>query len=149
MKRSYLILLRLCLVLGCLVLIEATLFEVPRAMAQNIEIDSPAISAIRQAMRTRFQQLKPHLESGAIGVTPDGLAVRDANLIPLAQRASVTSMVAAQNQDAGSLYREIAAANGKPEWEKDIRNTFTQRWLGKAPPGWYVKDASGQWTQKK
>ena len=30
---------------------------------------------------------------------------------------------------------EIARANGKPEWEGEIRNTFAQRWIEKASPG--------------
>ena len=44
--------------------------------------------------------------------------------------------------------REIAAANGKPEWESDIRSTFAQRWVAKARGGWWYRDAAGGWKQK-
>jgi hypothetical protein len=46
------------------------------------------------------------------------------------------------------LYREIARANGKPEWENDIRNTFAQRWIDKAQGGWYYQNNAGAWTRK-
>jgi hypothetical protein len=46
------------------------------------------------------------------------------------------------------LYKEIAVANGKPEWEGEIRSTFSQRWIERAKPGWYVQNAQGAWVKK-
>jgi uncharacterized protein YdbL (DUF1318 family) len=46
------------------------------------------------------------------------------------------------------LAREIAIANGRPEWENDIRATFAQRWIERARPGWYYQNANGNWVQK-
>jgi len=40
------------------------------------------------------------------------------------------------------------APNGKPEWEQEIRTTFSQRWIEKAPAGWWVQDTRGNWTRK-
>jgi uncharacterized protein YdbL (DUF1318 family) len=68
--------------------------------------------------------------------------------VPLAERNSVRKLVAEENADRTNLYREIAAANGHPEWETDIRTTFAERWASKAPAGWYYQDASGAWKQK-
>lgn len=120
------------------------------ALAQgNLEINTPAISALKNAMQARHAQLAPYYASGAVGVARDGsVALRDANAIPLAQRQQVTALVAAENNDRSALYREIARANGHPEWEADVRNTFGQRWVDKAQPGWYVQNASGQWVKK-
>jgi len=120
------------------------------ALAQgNLEINTPAISALKNAMQARHAQLAPYYASGAVGVARDGsVALRDANAIPLAQRQQVTALVAAENNDRAALYREIARANGHPEWEADVRNTFGQRWVDKAQPGWYVQNASGQWVKK-
>lgn len=120
------------------------------AMAQgNLEINTPAISALKSAMQARHAQLAPHYASGAVGVARDGsIALRDANAVPLAQRQAVGSLVAAENNDRAALYREIARANSHPEWEGEVRNTFAQRWADKAQSGWYVQNASGQWTQK-
>jgi uncharacterized protein YdbL (DUF1318 family) len=120
------------------------------ALAQgNLEINTPAISALKNAMQARHAQLAPYYASGAVGVARDGsVALRDANAVPLAQRQQVTALVAAENNDRAALYREIARANGHPEWEADVRNTFGQRWVDKAQPGWYVQNASGQWVKK-
>jgi uncharacterized protein YdbL (DUF1318 family) len=115
----------------------------------NLEINTPAIAALKGAMQQRHGQLAPFYASGAVGVARDGtIQVRDANAVPLAQRQQVSGLVAAENNDRAALYREIARANGHPEWEADVRNTFAQRWTDKAQSGWYVQNASGQWVRK-
>ncbi|MDP2868532.1 YdbL family protein [Methyloversatilis sp.] len=114
----------------------------------NLEINTPAISQLRDAMQARHAQLAPHYASGALGLTADGrIALRDANVVPLAQRQTVQGLVAQENGDRDALYREIARANGHPEWEADIRSTFAQRWIGRAQSGWYVQ-SGGQWSRK-
>jgi hypothetical protein len=120
------------------------------ALAQaNLEINTPAIASLQASMQQRHAQLAGFYASGAVGLTRDGnIALRDANTVPLAQRQQVNSLIAAENQDRAALYREIARANGKPEWESDIRATFAQRWIQKAQPGWYYQNASGAWTRK-
>jgi uncharacterized protein YdbL (DUF1318 family) len=120
------------------------------ALAQgNLEVDTPAISALKGAMQARHGQLAPHYASGAVGVARDGMiALRDANAVPLASRQQVSGLVAAENTDRTALYREIARANAHPEWEAEVRSTFAQRWSDKAQPGWYVQNAAGQWARK-
>ena len=115
----------------------------------NLEINTPAIAALQTSMQQRHAQLAGFYASGAVGLTRDGnIALRDANAVPLPQRQQVNSLIAAENQDRAALYREIARANGKPEWENDIRATFAQRWIQKAQPGWYYQNAGGVWTRK-
>lgn len=115
----------------------------------DLEIDTPAIAALKESMQRRHAQLAPHYASGAVGLTQDGLvALRDANAVPLPQRAAVNALIAAENQDRLALYREIARANGHPEWEKDIRATFAQRWIDKAQPGWWYRRPDGTWARK-
>jgi uncharacterized protein YdbL (DUF1318 family) len=120
------------------------------ALAQaNLQIDTPAIAALRAGLREGHKQLRPLYESGAIGLSRDGnIAMRDANAIPLAQRAQVNALIAQANRDRGALYLEIARANGKPEWENEIRATFAQRWIERAPAGWYYQNPSGAWVRK-
>lgn len=133
-----------------MVLVALTLGVAGTALAQaNLEINTPAIASLQASMQQRHAQLAGFYASGAVGLTRDGnIALRDANAVPLAQRQQVNSLVAAENQDRAALYREIARANGKPEWENDIRATFGQRWIEKAQPGWYYQNASGAWTRK-
>lgn len=120
------------------------------ALAQaNLEINTPAIASLKASMQSRHAQLAGFYASGAVGLTRDGnIALRDANAVPLAQRQQVNSLIAAENQDRAALYREIARANGKPEWESEIRATFAQRWIEKAQPGWYYQNTFGNWVRK-
>lgn len=133
-----------CWILGLLALFAGL------AQAQaNLEINTPAIAALQASMQKRHAELQPLYGNGAIGLTRDGfIALRDANAVPLPQRQQVNGLVAAENQDRAALYREIARANGKPEWENDIRTTFAQRWIDKAQGGWYFQNNAGAWTRK-
>jgi uncharacterized protein YdbL (DUF1318 family) len=125
---------------------------VPAAQAQspNIDASTPETRAIQGSMKARFPQLEKYLESGALGLTNDGLiAERDTSSVPIAERATVKRLVAEDNRDRATLYTELAKANGHPEWEADIRKVFAQRWVETgAKPGWYYQDSSGAWKQK-
>jgi uncharacterized protein YdbL (DUF1318 family) len=121
----------------------------PVQAAANINIQSPAITALRASMKSRFTKLKSFYENGGVGMTQGGLIkVRDLNAIALRDRKTVTTLVADENRDRNKLYLEIARANGHPEWEADIRKTFASRWIENAPAGWWYQDAAGQWKQK-
>ncbi len=125
-------------------------FVVPAAEAQaDIDVSSPAIRALTASMKSRAGDLEPFFNSGAIGLTSDGLVdFRDANSVPLADRTRVRKLIIDENADRNSLYAEIANANGHPEWESDIRSTFAQRWIANARAGWYYKKGSGDWVRK-
>lgn len=115
----------------------------------NLEINTPGVTSIQASMQKRHSELAPLYASGAVGLTRDGnVAVRDPAAVPLAQRASVNALVAAENQDRAALYREIARANNRPEWESDIRNTFALRWIERAQAGWYYQSTASTWTRK-
>ncbi len=131
------------LVTLCLVLLA------PLAIAAaDLEINTPAIANLKNSMQARHSQLSAHYASGAVGLTRDGLiAVRDANAVPLKDRQGVNSLVNAENSDRNALYKEIATANGHPEWEAEVRSTFAQRWVQKAQGGWWYQDAGG-WAKK-
>lgn len=115
----------------------------------NIEIDTPAINNLEQSMQQRHSQLAPYYDSGAVGFTQDGLiAMHDANAVSLAQRQAVNTLIAAENQDRNALYREIARANNNPDWEREIRSTFSQRWIVLAKSGWWYQAVNGVWVKK-
>ena len=125
---------------------------VPAAQAQeaNLDVSSPQIRALTASMQTRFAELAKYFDSGAVGLGNDGMVeVRDPNAAPLAERATVKRLVAEDNRDRAALYAEIARANSHPEWEARIRQSFARRWIEHgANPGWYYKDAGGQWLRK-
>lgn len=129
---------------------EAADFVIPAAAAQaDLDVTSPAIRQLTASMEARHAQLERHYASGAVGLTPNGMVeLRDPNAVPLPERTVVRKLVTDENSDRTALYAEIARTNGHPEWEADIRSTFGQRWVAKARPGWWYKNASGQWVQK-
>jgi uncharacterized protein len=125
-------------------------FSLPAfAQQADLEVNTPAIAALKAGMQTRHNVLEAHYASGAVGLTKDGMvAVREASAVPMAQRPSVTSAVADENKGRAALYKEIASANKHPEWEAEVRSTFASRWISKAQSGWYYQNATGEWTKK-
>lgn len=117
--------------------------------AANININTPKINTLKSKMQTRHQSLLPYYNSGAIGLTKDGLiTLKSANLVPLNKRNTVKKLILQENKDRNQLYKEIAIANGHPEWEEEIRSTFARRWISNAQKGWWYQDNNGNWKQK-
>jgi uncharacterized protein YdbL (DUF1318 family) len=126
---------------------------IPDALAQeqaSIEINTPQINAIKARMAQRQRDsLSAWFDAGAIGFANDGLIeIRDRSAVPLSERRNLESVVAEENRDRAAVYREIAVANGHPEWEEDIQRTFAREWIQNARPDWYYQDEGGAWRQK-
>lgn len=117
--------------------------------APDISIKTPAIQAIQSRMEARFNStLRSGFDSGALGFTEDGLiSVRDASKLELKDRVAMNAAVADDNRDRKAVYREVAVANGHPEWEVQIRNVFARQWVESARSGWWYQ-AAGAWKQK-
>jgi len=123
---------------------------IPEAQAAqaNIDINTPAIKAIRSSMQRRQASLAPFYRSGAIGFDSKGsVSVRDLAAAPLKDRNRLKQLVADENADRGNLYREIARANGHPEWESDVRATFAKVWVQEALPGYWYQ-SGGSWRRR-
>ena len=117
--------------------------------APDITINTPAIRAIQAKMEQRFNSsLRAGFDAGALGFSSDGLVtVRDASKLPLKDRVAINSAVADDNRDRKALYREVAVANGHPEWESQIRDVFARQWVDSARSGWWYQ-SGGSWKQK-
>lgn len=119
------------------------------AAQPNFSVDSPEIRRLQASLKQRHGALSPYFRSGAIGLTQDGLvAERDAAAVSLRDRNRVNQLVAQENNDRNALYRAIAKANGRPEWEKDVRAVFAKTWVEKAERGWWYRNSNGRWTKK-
>ena len=115
----------------------------------DININTPVINKLRASLKARQPKLQPFFNSGAVGLTKNGLvAVRELGAIPLKQRNLVKKLVADENRDRNALYKEIAVANGHPEWASDIQKTFAKVWVQESPSGIWVEDSNGKWKQK-
>lgn len=117
--------------------------------APDITIKTPAIQAIQARMEARFNStLRAGFDSGALGFTSDGLiTVRDPSKLELKDRVAISAAVADDNRDRKAVYREVAVANGHPEWEEQIRAVFARQWVASARPGWWY-ESGGSWKQK-
>jgi len=121
-----------------------------QAQAQpDITIRTPAIQAIQSRMESRFSSvLRAQFDSGALGFGGDGMiVVRDPSRLAIKDRVAVNAAVADDNRDRKAVYREIAVANGHPEWEPQIREVFARQWIASARPGWWYQQG-GAWKQK-
>jgi uncharacterized protein len=118
--------------------------------AEALNATSPAIARIKASQQARFGELRKFYDSGAIGITKDGmLAVRELSAVALGDRATLTRLVKEENSDREQLYVEIAKANNQPSWEADLKKIFAKEWVRSgAQPGWYYQDDSGAWKQK-
>jgi hypothetical protein len=115
----------------------------------DLDISSPAIKALEQSMAQRHEQLKKYYNDGSVALSNDALIMlRKPAKIPLKDRTKLRSLVEGENQDRLNLYRQIALANGHPEWETDIRQIFEKRWIKRAKAGWWYQDKNGQWQSK-
>ncbi len=123
---------------------------IPQAHAKaDININTPVINKLRASLKARQPQLQAFFNSGALGLTNNGLvAVRKLGSIPLKDRNRVRKLVADENKDRNALYKEIAVANGHPEWAPDIQKTFAKVWVQESPSGIWYQDSNGDWKQK-
>ena len=134
---------------GTLTAVLNFLVSPAHAQQPDINISTPGINKLKNSMSARHEKLKPYYESGAVGMDRNGfITIRDDSAIPLKDRNTVKKLVADENSDREALYREVARANGHPEWEEDIQAIFASRWVANAPSGWWYKDSSGKWVQK-
>ena len=120
------------------------------AQAQpDISLKTPAIQAIQARMAGRFDaELRAAFDAGALGFGSDGtIVVRDAAQLALKDRVAVNQAVAEDNRDRKAVYREVAVANGHPEWEAQIREVFAKQWVASARSGWWYQ-SGGSWKQK-
>jgi uncharacterized protein YdbL (DUF1318 family) len=116
--------------------------------AQDLDVTTPEIRAIREDMKTRFEQLTPYLDSGHVGITRDGLLeVRTGEGLDMKVRAEVNRLIKSENQDRLRLYKEISTANGFPDKASEVQTIFAESWREKARPGWYLQSDSG-WQKK-
>jgi len=126
-------------------------FFIPAAHAgqANISIETAKIRSIRNNMGKRQSKLRPFYQSGIIGFTNNGLiAFVSGKKVSVKQKSTAKNLIKAENKDRISLYKEIAHANGHPEWQSDIQKTFSKTWIRKISSGWMYQAQNGSWKKK-
>lgn len=117
--------------------------------AQDINVSTPEIRALREAMKQRAEALFPYLDGGQVGLSKDGLLkIRTTDGLDLRARSEVNRLVSAENDDRKRLYTEIAQANGFPDQVDEIRAIFADSWREQAAKGWQLENPDGSWSAK-
>ncbi|SDZ94724.1 Protein of unknown function [Desulfuromusa kysingii] len=117
--------------------------------AQDINVSTPTIRAIKEAIKNRSAELIEFLNSGHIGLSYDGLLkIHTAAGLSMKQKAQVNKLIKAENQDRQRLYKEIASANNFPDKANEIQNIFAESWRKQAQTGWYIEKSDGSWGVK-
>lgn len=117
--------------------------------AQDINISTPAIRAIKASIKNRSGQLIGFLKSGNVGLSHAGLLkVRSSKGLNLKQKGQVNKLVKVENKDRKRLYKEIAVANGFPDKVADVQKIFADSWRKQAKKGWFLEKPDGSWGKK-
>ncbi|HOW55030.1 MAG TPA: YdbL family protein [Syntrophorhabdaceae bacterium] len=116
----------------------------------NVEVSTPAIRSIKQAMKDSFPQIKPFYDKGLVGENNMGLVGIKAADLSLKDKADVNRLVDAENKNRMALYTEIMKANklGGDSLPK-IQKLFANSWRDKSQPGWWIQNEQGGWEKKK
>lgn len=124
---------------------------VPVAYAQEAtSVSTPAIRALKEAMKNRFPALKPYFDGGNIGETNKGLLdVRDEAGLNLQAKAALRNLVKDENSDRTKLYAEVAKAlNIEASQIERIQKIFAESWIKSAAAGWWIQQEDGTWIKK-
>ena len=116
----------------------------------NIEVSTPAIRSLKQAMKDNYPQLKNFYDKGAIGENNMGLLEqRDAGGLNLKEKADLNRVMGTENNNRAALYNEIMRANklGSDSLPK-IQRIFANSWRDKSQPGWWIQNDGGGWQKK-
>jgi hypothetical protein len=110
-----------------------TIFVLTRstAWAQEVTtVSNPTIRALKERMKSRFAQMKPFYQSGALREGGNGyVSLGDTNGLGLKEKRDLKSMVAAENGDRESLYKEVAKAlKIDPSQINKIAEIFAKEW---------------------
>lgn len=131
---------------------EAVPFSlVPAAYAQEAtNVSTPAIRALKEAMKKRFVSLKPHFNGGNIGETNLGMIdIRSEAGLTLQDKAALRKLVKAENDDRTDLYAEVARALDIEDSQIErIRKIFAENWIEAAASGWWIQKEDGAWIKK-
>ena len=120
--------------------------------APDLNVSTPAIGRLKQEMSRRAEAIARYKDFGQIGEGRDGLlAVRTLEGLDLAKKKEVEDLVAAENADRRSLYREILVANGLRDQDAPrVMELAARSRRAAAAPGHHVQDpGSGAWVLKR
>jgi uncharacterized protein YdbL (DUF1318 family) len=121
------------------------------AQEPNLNVNTPAVRTLKEAMDARAATMAKFKDAGQIGEGRDGLlAVRTMEGLGLGDKKGLEDLIAAENADRRALYKEILTANGLTDAEAGrVMAQAARARYAAAAPGHYVQDMqTGAWVQK-
>jgi uncharacterized protein YdbL (DUF1318 family) len=120
------------------------------AAGKETTVSSPAIDSVKEKIKKRFNALKPYFDAGAIGEGNDGLvAIRDASVLPMKDRANLNRFVNEENAERRTLYELVAKELGVEAKDMPkVRQSFADQWQEFAGAGWWIQNAAGTWSKR-
>jgi uncharacterized protein YdbL (DUF1318 family) len=120
------------------------------AAEKATQVSNAAIRGLKAQMRQNHEQLKPFYDSGALGITNQGmLTIRDSSSLSLAEKGKLRSLVEKDNEARRQLYQEVARAlDLKSNQVSDVQEIFARTWREKADSGWWIQKDGGEWVRK-
>lgn len=121
----------------------------PAAEQINLDIGTPPVIVVKHSLAQRASRLVRFYDAGIIGLGHDGMIkLRDASRLTLTQRQIAEKLIDNENPDRNSLIYALAEAQGGKVAEPAARVAQVKRWQEQFRSGWWIEDASGNWSQK-
>ena len=77
------------------------------------------------------------------------MAIRDASVLPMKDRANVNRIVNEENADRKVLYELVAKELGVEAKDlPKVQRSFAEKWQEFAGAGWWVQDTAGNWSKR-
>lgn len=117
----------------------------------DINLETPAIKALKAARTKRYPQIEPYLKDKKLGENNQGyLEILNTDDMDLRAKAGMKKLVDTENKDRESIYNEILKAN---KWEQsklpDIEKAFAKAIAKSVDNGTMLQDEKGKWYEKK
>lgn len=104
---------------------------------------TPQVQEALDSRKSNYGQLQNFKSEGAVGEDNQGFAK------VLKDSAEANALVQAENENRQVIYQAIVDQNSLgPNGMSNVRSVFAEVQRGKARPGDYIQDRSGNWTQK-
>lgn len=98
-------------------------------------VSNPAIRALKESMKARYQVLKPFYEKKMVSEGKDGyVALGNTSGLDLKGLRDLKGLIAAENRDRQSLYQEVARAlKIDPSQVNKVAEIFAKEWQKSVP----------------